>query len=1063
MANNSNETPKIERSYIDNYAIKEYTKDVLVPKYFPDINPSLRTVGMIGMTTELISNVAEDGFNATSVLFRETFPNRAEIPESIYSHAAVFQLSDIFSSASECLFMLVMEEEEIIKNMVLDEDSGIFYFYINKDLTIYVEDIPYVLDYDIRIRCVKKITDEGEDYIFGATYVLDEYNNSISNITDPYIKIRRSNNGYIALEIKMHQCVRNIIYESIITNSKINLPTIDIPFNGQLVGFDVLYKSSEDDTYKTQLKKLLIYSQPVTTPFCYYQLYDNNVLRLTFNSKDTYFIPKFNSELKIILYISEGEKANFDVYNGTNISITCDTTEQEYDSSFTMAAKVLSASTGGADRLSLDALQDLTVESYRTALALTTEPDLGYFFSNYKHRYGDYYIKFIKRRNDVYERIFGGYLIMKRGETIYKTNTLDIDLNLSDMRNPENNVFMIEPGTLFTYRSPDDHDDIYVTFYRDSTKHEKYLKEYNELLENNDPYLNYINGSTDPKQIPEYLNRPVSFSEFCKRKGYDDKVHVFDMTVDELEKLDDPTKNKFMFINPFLIRFKKSPNLVSLYMTYINQKAMFDFTNQNNDAFVQFVTYQMEISRYFTKEKKYLLTTHISSSITVDNEHPIIAMTGHTSSGLPIWNINNRYTVDKNDLRVILVIHDAERPVCYTEMYPVDIIDGNSIIVYQSDILTDDHITSDGRLRLLDETIYREKKDNENTEYTGNYYKVYDNDATLYSKFNERNEEIESGINVDDITSMISSGKIEKYTKIINMTGNDDILIPLEDVTCKIYTIYKRMYDDELGRLIEITDDKLTNNLFAQYDDTYNKYIWTNEYSTASDPITFIKPLNNVRSNLYFEDFLLKDSESDQFIHDIMDIRMESVPFVKWNLSYDEDNLNYFMSSFMSQYENIEAIINERLRNETSIDVKFYNTYGKSVNYFIGDDGEPLDMINLHIKFDMWFVPGTDLVNAVPEVKRFIKREIENVNEYGTNQLHVSNLMRKIEQNFSYVDHIRFRGINAYSPYYQSVRLRYTDLNDMEKDERRKYIPELLVADLENITINDIYADDFVQ
>ena len=26
--------------------------------------------------------------------------------------------------------------------------------------------------------------------------------------------------------------------------------------------------------------------------------------------------------------------------------------------------------------------------------------------------------------------------------------------------------------------------------------------------------------------------------------------------------------------------------------------------------------------------------------------------------------------------------------------------------------------------------------------------------------------------------------------------------------------------------------------------------------------------------------------------------------------------------------------------------------------------------------------------------------------------------MRKIEQNFSYVDHIRFRGINAYNSYY---------------------------------------------
>ena len=104
----ANDKTQIDRSYIDNYAIKEFVTNTLVPKYFPDIDVSLRTIGMVGMTSELISNVAEDSFNATSVLFRESFPNRAEIPESIYSHASIFQLSNIFSSASECTFLMVL-------------------------------------------------------------------------------------------------------------------------------------------------------------------------------------------------------------------------------------------------------------------------------------------------------------------------------------------------------------------------------------------------------------------------------------------------------------------------------------------------------------------------------------------------------------------------------------------------------------------------------------------------------------------------------------------------------------------------------------------------------------------------------------------------------------------------------------------------------------------------------------------------------------------------------------------------------------------------------------------
>ena len=106
----ANDKSQIERSYIDNYAIKKFVTETLVPKYFPDVDASLRTIGMVGMMSELVSNVAEDSFNATSVLFRESFPNRAEIPESIYSHASIFQLSNIFSTASECSFLLVLEE-----------------------------------------------------------------------------------------------------------------------------------------------------------------------------------------------------------------------------------------------------------------------------------------------------------------------------------------------------------------------------------------------------------------------------------------------------------------------------------------------------------------------------------------------------------------------------------------------------------------------------------------------------------------------------------------------------------------------------------------------------------------------------------------------------------------------------------------------------------------------------------------------------------------------------------------------------------------------------------------
>jgi hypothetical protein len=161
------------------------------------------------------------------------------------------------------------------------------------------------------------------------------------------------------------------------------------------------------------------------------------------------------------------------------------------------------------------------------------------------------------------------------------------------------------------------------------------------------------------------------------------------------------------------------------------------------------------------------------------------------------------------------------------------------------------------------------------------------------------------------------------------------------------------------------------------------------------------------------------------------------------------------MTTFTAQYENINNIINDRLRNETSIDVKLYNTYGRSTNYYIGDEEMLLNTLNLRVAFDIWFVAGTDTLTVVPEINRFIKERIETISENGTNQIHISNLMREIEDNFSYIDHMRFRGFNDYSTDYQSIKLKYTDINEMTKEERRKYVPELLVIDINDITITE--------
>lgn len=105
------------RNYKDIFSFKKFAHDTLVKYYFPDQEVSTLNVGTIGFVTEEIGTGIEDSFFTVSTLIKEMFPNKAQLPESIFSYAAMFQLSNAFSEAAECKFLLVFEEDMIRKTI----------------------------------------------------------------------------------------------------------------------------------------------------------------------------------------------------------------------------------------------------------------------------------------------------------------------------------------------------------------------------------------------------------------------------------------------------------------------------------------------------------------------------------------------------------------------------------------------------------------------------------------------------------------------------------------------------------------------------------------------------------------------------------------------------------------------------------------------------------------------------------------------------------------------------------------------------------------------------------
>ena len=1115
------EIETIDRDYVDNYSVKELVVDSIMPAYFPDMSSDNLVAGTTGMVAELLGTITEDSFNAGSSFVAESFPTRAKMESSIYSNASVFQLTNAFAEAAECDFVIVIPEEDIIENFVTKSGKNYKYFYIDRDFSVEVEGKTFSLDYDIEIRAVYR--ESKGIWTYSAKYLMDDFKNSVSKKKDPYVKLKQ-NNGLIALTVRMGQYNRTVVYESIIDNATLNYPTIRVNYTGELLGMDVLYKAPGDSDYNTQLKTKVQYSLPEKQPFCYFKPIDEQTVEISFTTKDSYFQPKFNSELMIIIYTTLGEDGNFEYYDGTQYTVSKGE-RYEYNTSWMVVVKAITSATGGKARMSTEGLQRLTVEGYSTANALTTEHDLQMYFDNYKYRYKSY-VLFLKKRNDAVELLFSAFMYIKNGDYIYPTNTLVMDTNVLGFEYKDGGFYNLDPGYLFSYKQdevflvpvyyfPIDGDGEYYgedgKFYNadgtpnpdlditpqklavkirmntvkasdrsywklspDTGKYHYYLEDGSIDNDNHEPisrqelatlfvngevtrtlkdgtstafdfivdsekeveakkdYIRYyetykIENEKEDLSFDDYLFE-FTFDDYKKKNQIDNRLMVFDV---DFENFKD--SKRFMFTNPFILTITEKSGLISYFQTYISQNSELNFVRENDDdAFCQFITYHLDVKRDISKDKKYNFRLEVMPSIEQDVENPYLTVVYNPedkdqfilgNDSVPSLSNFNKKILENNDLRIVMTFMNSEGgELGYMEMIPTKNKDQSDHYVFEAEFFTDDYITSSNTFRPIHICPHCGAKVLNSANY-----------------------------NIPDFDYYCE--ECDKYFKegIINVNESDSMLIPIDKAVIKLTVLYRDPTDPA----------HTTNNELAQYSDSYNGYIWTNIYNTQDDPITFIKPLDMVRSVIEYKDYNIPGVNA-------MDCTIRDIPLVKYSilaykdegmtitdplLSDDIGKFEYFMKSFLGNYEILQEAKN--FLGGTNIDTKFYNSYGKSTNFTIGNDKlfELIDTNNISIDLIITLIAGVDEFTCTEELKMYIKNYIETINSDGTNELYISNLIRSIETNFAYVDHIVFNKINDYPTDYQAITNEYISLDNLTKEQRKKFVPDILVINKNNVRI----------
>lgn len=234
--------------------------------------------------------------------------------------------------------------------------------------------------------------------------------------------------------------------------------------------------------------------------------------------------------------------------------------------------------------------------------------------------------------------------------------------------------------------------------------------------------------------------------------------------------------------------------------------------------------------------------------------------------------------------------------------------------------------------------------------------------------------------------------------------------------------------------------DDLSDNSYAY--DIFNKevegYTLTNIFTTDKEVSLYDNYSENINSTVK-----VIENEDETYSYQI-----RSVPCIKHSYMYNIDKFKEFIDYISLRKAYIDDAVYV-LENSFSVDLKFFNTYGKSKLYYVGHNDELLDRVNLSFKFRVKLIDNAD-DNIVSYLKDSIKEYIENINTVDSQ--HMANLCTSIKDEYSAnIVFFEFVGLNSYDATYQ-----YLEKINVDKIED---VPEFVNVNTLDDGTPDIYIE----
>jgi hypothetical protein len=289
----------------------------------------------------------------------------------------------------------------------------------------------------------------------------------------------------------------------------------------------------------------------------------------------------------------------------------------------------------------------------------------------------------------------------------------------------------------------------------------------------------------------------------------------------------------------------------------------------------------------------------------------------------------------------------------------------------------------------------------------------------------------EGEVTTDDFISDTETVRLYDVKDVID--GSDRVvMVPMTNLKMNIYTFFEY-------------ENNNTRHNYTHLKEFENTTL-TNKYTTEETRVELITPLGMLKSHMSWE----KDE------YDANYMLIKDVPVMKWKEQInDEDVMEFdrFMKLLGSQYDYMDEIMSKKTNNY-SIDMKFYNTYGRSKNFVVGEEQELLNHVNCTLELKVYPVVRTEGPKLVQDMKIFIKEYFESINKDLNEGIFISNLIQQLENTFPGIRYLKFVSINGYENDCQSIENTTVDVTTLKKEDRILFVPEYLNIELEDIIID---------